>query len=252
VQPDQLEQLGNALAGRYTIERELGRGLAPGTPAVPGVAQEDESGLMVLRLAGQPPSLRERLETLRAPDWSSSFQETTMRLVDPLIAELEQEAESTRRVLERIPEARLSWRPHPKSMSLGQLALHIATTPGGVARVAAQDTMEKPQFDRPEPKSKREVLEALEQSVASAMEFLRGLDDTRATQTWTMTSAGKPIFSLPRIGVVRTIMLNHWYHHRGEMQVYLRLLNVPVAPVYGPTADEDPFVASGAGALQAT
>lgn len=175
-----------------------------------------------------------------------------MRLVDPLIAELEQEAETTRRVLERIPEDRLSWRPHPKSMSLGQLALHIATTPGGVAQVAAQDSMERPQFDRPEPKSKREVLEALEQSLASAMEFLRGLDDVRATQPWSMTLGGKPVFTVPRIGMVRTIMLNHWYHHRGEMQVYLRLLNVPVPSVYGPTADENPFAASGAGALQAT
>jgi uncharacterized damage-inducible protein DinB len=175
-----------------------------------------------------------------------------MRLVDPLIAELEQEAETTRRVLERIPEARLSWRPHPRSMSLGQLALHIATTPGGVARVAAQDTFERPRVDRPEPNSKREVLETLGQSVASALEFLRGLDDAQATQTWTMTLAGTTLFSLPRIGVVRTVMLNHWYHHRGEMQVYLRLLDVPVPAVYGPTADEDPFVASGAGALQTT
>ena len=166
-----------------------------------------------------------------------------MRLIDPMIAELEQEAESTRRVLERIPEDRLSWRPHPKSMSLGQLALHIATTPGGVARVAGQDGMERPQFDRPEPKSKREVLEALEESVAGALEFLRGLDDARATESWTMTLGGKPLFSMPRIGVVRTVMLNHWYHHRGEMQVYLRLLDVPVPSVYGPTADENPFVA---------
>ena len=175
-----------------------------------------------------------------------------MRLVDPFIAELEQEAETTRRVLERIPEARLGWRPHPKSMSLGQLALHIATTPGGVAQVARLDSMERPQFDRPEPKSKREVLEALEQSVATAMEFLRGLDDARATESWSMTLAGKPIFSMPRLGVVRTIMLNHWYHHRGEMQVYLRLLDVPVPSVYGPTADENPFVPSGAGELQTT
>jgi uncharacterized damage-inducible protein DinB len=176
-----------------------------------------------------------------------------MRLVDP-IAELEQEAENTRRVLERIPEDRLKWRPHPNSMSLGQLALHIATIPGGVAQVAGQDTMERPQFERPEPTSKREVLEALGPSLVSAMEFLRGLDDIRAAQTWSMTLAGKPIFSLPRIGVVRTIMLNHWYHHRGEMQVYLRLLDVAVPSVYGPTADENPFAAAGAGAetLQAT
>lgn len=166
-----------------------------------------------------------------------------MRLVDPIIAELEQEAQTTRRVLERLPEDRLSWRPHPRSMSLGQLALHIATTPGAVAQVAALDTTERPQFDRPEARSKREILEALEQSLAEAMEFLRGLDDTRATGTWTMMAGGKPVFSLPRIGVVRTIMLNHWYHHRGEMQVYLRLLDVPVPSVYGPTADENPFAA---------
>jgi uncharacterized damage-inducible protein DinB len=169
-----------------------------------------------------------------------------MRLVDPLIAELEQEAETTRRVLDRIPENRLSWRPHPKSMTLGQLAFHIATTPGAVAQVAALDTMEKPQFDRPQPTSKREVLEALEQSVGSAREFLRGLDDAQATQTWTMTHRGKPLFSVPRIGMVRTLMLNHWYHHRGELQVYLRLLDVAVPAVYGPTADEDPFVEAGA------
>ncbi len=169
-----------------------------------------------------------------------------MRMIDPMIAELEHEAETTRRVLERIPEDRLGWRPHPRSMSLGQLALHIATTPGGVAQVAAADSMERPQFERPEPKSRREVLDALAQSVAAALEFLRGLDDARATQSWTMTHEGKPVFSMPRIGVVRTIMLNHWYHHRGEMQVYLRLLDVPLASVYGPTADENPFMAPAA------
>ncbi len=169
-----------------------------------------------------------------------------MRMVDPMIAELEQEAETTRRVLERIPEDRLGWRPHPKSMTLGQLALHIATTPGGVAQVAAADSMERPQFERPEPKSRREVLDALAQSVAAALEFLRGLDDARASQSWTMTLEGKPVFSMPRISVVRTIMLNHWYHHRGEMQVYLRLLDVPLASVYGPTADENPFAAPAA------
>jgi uncharacterized damage-inducible protein DinB len=176
-----------------------------------------------------------------------------MRLVDPFIAELEQEAESTRRVLERVPEGELRWRPHEKSMSLGQLALHIATTPGGVAQIAGQDSMERPNFNqRPEAKSRREVLEALEQSVATALEFLRGLDDVRATQSWSMTFQGKLVFSQTRIGLVRTIMLNHWYHHRGEMQVYLRLLGVPVPAVYGPTADEDPFVPSRAGELQPT
>ena len=175
-----------------------------------------------------------------------------MRLVDPIIAELEQEAETTRRVLERIPETKLGWRPHPKSMSLGQLAIHIATTPGGVAHVAAMDSMERPLFDRPEPKTKREVLDALGPSVAAALEFLRGLDDARAMQPWSMTLEGKPLFTLPRIWLIRNIMLNHWYHHRGEMQVYLRLLDVPVPSVYGPTADENPFVVPAEGELQRT
>ena len=170
-----------------------------------------------------------------------------MRLIDPMIAELEQEAETTRRCLERIPEDKLSWRPHPKSMSLGQLGLHIATIPGGVAAVAAADSMERPEFDRPMPRSKREVLDALTESVAAALKFLRGLDDARAAGSWTMTLEGKPVFSLPRTGVVRNLMLNHWYHHRGEFQVYLRLLDVPVPSVYGPTADENPFAAAPAG-----
>jgi len=170
-----------------------------------------------------------------------------MRMVDPLIPELEQEAETTRRVLERIPEDKLGWRPHPKSMTLGQLALHIATTPGGVAKLASQNSVERFQLPRPEPASKREVLEALEQSVTSALEFLRGLDDARAAGSWTMVWNGQPLFSMPRIGLIRTIMLNHWYHHRGELQVYLRLLDVPVPSVYGPTADEDPLVRPAAG-----
>jgi uncharacterized damage-inducible protein DinB len=170
-----------------------------------------------------------------------------MRMIDPMIGELEQEAETTRRVLERIPEDKLGWRPHPRSMTLGQLALHIATIPGGVAEAAAADSMERPEFDRPAPRNKREVLEALPQSVATALKFLRGLDDARAAESWTMTLSGKPIFSLPKIALVRNIMLNHWYHHRGEMQVYLRLLDVPVPSVYGPTADENPFAAAAAG-----
>ncbi len=169
-----------------------------------------------------------------------------MPMIDPMIAELEHEAETTRRVLERVPEDRLGWRPHPKSMSLGQLALHLAMIPGGIAQVAAADSMERPQFERPEAKSRREVLDELARSVAAALAFLRGLDDARASQSWTMTHEGKPVFSMPRIGVVRTIMLNHWYHHRGEMQVYLRLLDVPVPSVYGPTADENPFAAPAA------
>jgi uncharacterized damage-inducible protein DinB len=165
----------------------------------------------------------------------------TMRLADAVIAELDQEAAPTRRALERVPEDRLDWRPHPRSMSLGQLALHIATTPGGVARLASLAGVESSQVTAPPAKSKAEILAAHEESVRTAKEFLRGLDDERAEAIWTMTRAGAPVFSAPRIEMIRTIMLRHVYHHRGELCVYLRLLDVPVPSIYGPSADENPF-----------
>jgi uncharacterized damage-inducible protein DinB len=165
----------------------------------------------------------------------------TMRLADAVLAELEQEAVSTRRVLERVPEDRLTWRPHPRSMSLGQLALHIATTPGGVARLAALDGAEAPQFNAPAAEGKAAILGAHDESVRAAREFLRGLDDERAEAVWTMTRGGAPVFTVPRIELIRTIMLRHVYHHRGELCVYLRLLDVPVPAIYGPSADENPF-----------
>ncbi|MGH2668448.1 MAG: DinB family protein, partial [bacterium] len=129
--------------------------------------------------------------------------EATMRLADSVIAELELEAGATRRVLERIPEDKLSWRPHRKSMSLGQLALHVASTPAGVAKIASMDTMEAPNFaSRAEPASKDEVLQTLETSFATAKEFLQSLDDERAEATWTMTRAGETIMAMPRIGLI--------------------------------------------------
>ena len=165
-----------------------------------------------------------------------------MKMIDGLLAELEQEAETTRRVLERIPEAHLSWKPHPKSMSLGQLALHVATVPGSVAELAALDTIpEPPSFVQPEAASAAELVPTLQESVARARSTLGGFDDARMGETWRLQSGGQEILAMPRAAVVRTIMLNHWYHHRGQLLVYLRLLNQSVPSVYGPTADENPF-----------
>ena len=165
-----------------------------------------------------------------------------MKMIDGLLAELEQEAETTRRVLERIPQAHLSWRPHPKSMSLGQLALHVATVPGSVAELAALDTIpEPPSFVQPEAASAAELVPTLQESVARARSALGGFDDARMGETWRLQSGGQEILAMPRAAVVRTIMLNHWYHHRGQLLVYLRLLNQSVPSVYGPTADENPF-----------
>ncbi len=134
-----------------------------------------------------------------------------MSIANTLLAELEQEAQPTRRVLERVPQAHLSWKPHTKSMSLGQLALHVATVPGNVAELAMRDTVPAPPaFVHPEAATTAELVPALTASIAKARQHL-------------------------------AIMLNHWYHHRGQLLVYLRLLNLPVPSVYGPTADENPF-----------
>lgn len=165
----------------------------------------------------------------------------TMTMTDGLIAELQAEAATTRRVLERIPEDRLSWRPHPKSMSLGQLAMHIARVPGAIGELLAELTRDPPVVPLPEATSREEVLAELERSVASAAAALAGWGDAGLAAEWTMVREGRPLLVLPRGAMVRAIMLNHWYHHRGEMMVYLRLNEVPLPPVYGPTADESLF-----------
>ncbi len=151
-----------------------------------------------------------------------------MRLADSLLMEIDQEAQ-------------LAWKPHPKAFSLGQLALHIASVPGSVAAAAVPDTMEAPSFSQPEPKSRQEVLDTFSKSLESAKETLKKMDDARLTSTWSLTKNGKVLMSVPRIGFIRSILMNHNYHHRGQLSVYLRMLDVPVPSIYGPSADENPF-----------
>lgn len=170
-----------------------------------------------------------------------------MSTLDPILMELEMEAATTKRVLERIPEEQLTWKPHEKSMSLGQLAMHIAQTPGMIAAMLANDSIEMnpAAFENvPGASSRQEILDALAGSVAQAREFLGGLDAARANAIWTVTSGPRQLMAMPRAAAIRAIMLNHWYHHRGQMTVYLRLLNVPVPVVYGRSADENPFAAA--------
>lgn len=171
-----------------------------------------------------------------------------MRIVDALLQELEREAQTTRRVLERVPDAHLGWKPHEKSMSLGQLAMHIATLPAGVAEIAAQPFIQAPKFTQPSATSAAELIPALEQAVARAKQLLGGMDDDAMTFTWRLMDGDRELMALPRGALLRAIMLNHWYHHRGQLTVYLRQLNVPVPSIYGPSADENPFaVAVAAG-----
>jgi uncharacterized damage-inducible protein DinB len=164
-----------------------------------------------------------------------------MQLRDSILMELDQESQTTKRVLERIPDDKLTWKPHPKSYSLGQLALHIASVPGNVATAAAGDTFEAPNFTQPEPKSRQEILETFSSSLTGAKETLRKMDDARLSSLWSLTRNGKVLMSIPRIGFIRSILMNHNYHHRGQLSVYLRMLDVPVPSIYGPSADENPF-----------
>ncbi|HET7599634.1 MAG TPA: DinB family protein [Gemmatimonadales bacterium] len=162
---------------------------------------------------------------------------------DDLLAELDREAVATRRVLERVPGDRLAWRPHPKGMTLGQLAWHVATIPGSITRIARTDGIDFAGL-KAEPRSPEraeELLPALEAGLADAREFLRTLTPEAAKAPWRMTANGREAFTLPKVGVIRTLLLNHWYHHRGELVVYFRCLDVPVPAVYGRSADESPL-----------
>jgi uncharacterized damage-inducible protein DinB len=163
-------------------------------------------------------------------------------MIDVLLAEMDQEAQSTARVLERVPQAKLSWKPHAKSMSLGQLALHVATIPGNVAELASHTTMsEPPAFVQAEAATAAELVPALKASIAKARQILGDMDDAKLMETWRLMSGGRELMAMPRAAIIRMIMLNHWYHHRGQLLVYLRMHDVPLPSVYGPTADENPF-----------
>lgn len=161
-----------------------------------------------------------------------------MTIAETILAEFEAQAPLTRRHLERVPEDKLDWKPAEKSMTLGQLALHIAQTPGGVAEFIGLDALELPDFEFPHPASRDEVLRAYDESVENARIGLSGLSDEVMEGSIAFQKDGETLMQFPRKGFARDIILNHTYHHRGQISVYLRLLGVPVPSSFGPTADE--------------
>jgi uncharacterized damage-inducible protein DinB len=165
------------------------------------------------------------------------------QILEAMIAEIEREGATTKRVLLRVPRDKLAWKPHPKSMSLGQLALHIATIPAGVSQVAQVDEFDAgaASFNPPSANSMDEVLAALDSSVRTGQDYLGSVSESAAAGNWRAMANGKEVMSMPRTVMLRSIMLNHWYHHRGQLSVYLRLLDIPVPVIYGPSADESPF-----------
>lgn len=164
-----------------------------------------------------------------------------MTIAESLIEELKREAAVTRRLLERVPEDRLSWKPHVKSMTLGELAHHIAILPHAITELVSELVREVPTVPRPQAESVAELLSKLTASVDSAIAKWSAWDDGDLRAGWKLVREGKTLIEVPRGGVLRSVMLNHWYHHRGQLTVYLRLLDVPVPSTYGPSADENPF-----------
>ena len=164
------------------------------------------------------------------------------RLVDPILMEIDQEAEITKRLFDIIPEDKLSWRPHPKAKSLGELAMHIAWLQGAVAELAQPDSVELPNFPpNPEATSRAQIMEVFAESLRKAKEIVNATD-AQAMAEFTITKNGRTITAMPRIAFWRSILLNHNYHHRGQLSTYLRQLDVSLPSIYGPSADTNPFV----------
>ena len=166
-----------------------------------------------------------------------------MPLADAVIAELEREAASTTRILERVPTDKLDWTPHPKSMSLGQLAWHIASLPkAGIVglRVGERDVaLARPD---PRPNDATDIVKAFHQNVADLKEVLSNTDDAvLLNERFSFKNNGEVVTSFPKMAMLRTVLLNHSYHHRGQLTVYLRLLDIPVPAMYGRSADENAF-----------
>src|SRR5579862_199218 len=158
-----------------------------------------------------------------------------MGMTDAFVQEIDQEGKTTRRVLERVPPDRLTWKPHPKSMSLGELALHVAQTPGHIAAWAVEDSFAFGGDMHQQPAtSTEEVLKAHDASMTRAKDVINTLGDAGLQRTWQATMNGQQMFAMPKVALFRSILLNHWYHHRGQLSVYLRLLDVPVPSIYGP------------------
>jgi uncharacterized damage-inducible protein DinB len=169
-----------------------------------------------------------------------------MSVTNAFLAEFENEAKTTRRVLERVPTDKLGWKPHPKSRSLGGLALHVAMSPGVICGWALDDETEFGGGGPPDPKSTDEIVAAHDQSVARVKEILSKLSDEDVSKQWGAKpkGGGDVFFRMPKVALLRALGLNHTYHHRGQLSVYLRLLDVPVPSIYGPSADENPFARS--------
>jgi len=170
-----------------------------------------------------------------------------MSIAKALLAEFEVQAPVTRKFLERLPEDKLTWKPHNKSMSAGQLAYHLASVPGGIVRFVQNNPAQAPEsFKFPQPASREEILKTYDESITTVRSLLPNFDDAAMNETWRMVAGGREVLTQPRASFLRDVMLSHWYQHRGQFSVYLRMLDVAVPASWGPSADEPPAFAQKA------
>jgi uncharacterized damage-inducible protein DinB len=170
-----------------------------------------------------------------------------MSVAKSLLAEFEVQAPITRKFLERVPENKLTWKPHEKSMTAGQLAYHLASVPGGVIKFVQNNPAQAPDFASfPQPATRDEILKTFDDSIGTVRSTLSSCGEDHMNETWRMVAGGREILAQPRGQFLRDVMLSHWYQHRGQFSVYLRILNVPVPASFGPSADEPPVFAQRA------
>ena len=166
-----------------------------------------------------------------------------MPIAQVLLPEFDQEMANTRKTLERVPFDKLDFKPHAKSMTFGALATHLATMPDWAKLTMDVDAFDyappgAPPYQPPTFASNKEMLEAFDKSVAEARAALVAADDSKLLAPWTLMAGGKDIMTMPRVTVIRSFVMNHTIHHRAQLGVYLRLNDIAVPGMYGPTADE--------------
>lgn len=169
-----------------------------------------------------------------------------MSLSEMIMPEFEQEMANTRKTLERVPDGKFDWKPHPKSSALGGLATHLANIPSWTTFTFDKDELDiappgQPPFTLEQARTTAELLTAFDKNVADARTALKGADDQKWFGSWSLLRGGNTIMTMPRAAVMRGFVLSHLIHHRAQLGVYLRLLDVPVPAIYGPSAEEGGF-----------
>ncbi len=166
-----------------------------------------------------------------------------MKISESLLPEFDQEMANTRKVLERVPAAKFSWKPHPKSSEFGALAAHVANMADWAGLTLQTDSFDyappgAPPYETPKYSSTEDLLAAFDKSVAQARAALVAAEDSKMLAPWSLMAGGKTMMTIPRVAVIRSFVMNHTIHHRAQLGVYLRLNDIPVPGLYGPSADE--------------